>query len=171
MRRSVCGWYPETVVYLPLARIPRCLSGHDDRHRGAVFWVGALCWNIASKNCQHVILGPLIVLRRWRDCSYTFILRRKSPFLTLSGIALTVAGVVIAVSRRKKRPSFRSRNAISLAKIIRTPKGYSLALKRCILNTTYIIANEVTALWLIAGSTTGELALSIPRASALAAVR
>ncbi len=60
-----------------------------------------------------VILGPLIVFETLAGLLYTFILRQEiPPFLTLSGIALLVAGVVIAVrAKPEKRPSFRSRNA------------------------------------------------------------
>ncbi|EKO4772169.1 DMT family transporter [Salmonella enterica subsp. enterica serovar Montevideo] len=67
-------------------------------------WVGALCWNIASQKLPTVILGPLIVFETLAGLLYTFILRQEiPPFLTLSGIALLVAGVVIAVRAKPEK--------------------------------------------------------------------
>lgn len=61
-------------------------------------WVGALCWNVASQRLPTVILGPLIVFETLAGLLYTFLLRQQMPpLMTLSGIALLVIGVVIAV--------------------------------------------------------------------------
>lgn len=69
-------------------------------------WVGALCWNVASQRLPTVILGPLIVFETLAGLLYTFILREEMPpLLTLSGIALLVVGVVIAVRAKPEKPS------------------------------------------------------------------
>ncbi|HGY3715744.1 TPA: DMT family transporter [Citrobacter gillenii] len=69
-------------------------------------WVGALCWNIASQKLPTVILGPLIVFETLAGLLYTFILRHEMPpVLTISGIALLVIGVVVAVKAKPEKPS------------------------------------------------------------------
>lgn len=69
-------------------------------------WVGALCWNIASQKLPTVILGPLIVFETLAGLLYTFILRQEfPPLLTVSGIALLVIGVVIAVRSKPQKPA------------------------------------------------------------------
>ncbi|MBA7803246.1 DMT family transporter [Citrobacter freundii] len=69
-------------------------------------WVGALCWNIASQKLPTVILGPLIVFETLAGLLYTFILRQEIPSaLTISGIALLVIGVVVAVRAKPEKPS------------------------------------------------------------------
>ncbi len=73
----------------------------------AVFcsWVGALCWNIASQRLPTVIVGPLIVFETLAGLLYTFMLRQSvPPLLTLTGIALLVIGVVIAVRSKPQKP-------------------------------------------------------------------
>ncbi|WP_260862362.1 DMT family transporter [Citrobacter sp. Marseille-Q6884] len=68
-------------------------------------WVGALCWNIASQKLPTVILGPLIVFETLAGLLYTFMLRQEMPpMLTLSGIALLVVGVVVAVRAKPEKP-------------------------------------------------------------------
>ena len=69
-------------------------------------WVGALCWNVASQKLPTVILGPLIVFETLAGLVYTFILRQEFPtLLTVSGIALLIVGVVIAVRAKPQKPS------------------------------------------------------------------
>ncbi|WP_333497045.1 DMT family transporter [Kluyvera sp. CHPC 1.251] len=69
-------------------------------------WVGALCWNVASQRLPTVILGPLIVFETLAGLLYTFLLRQEMPpMLTLSGIALLVIGVVIAVRSKPQKPA------------------------------------------------------------------
>lgn len=69
-------------------------------------WVGALCWNVASQKLPTVILGPLIVFETLAGLLYTFMLRQAfPPLLTLSGIALLVIGVVIAVRSKPQKPA------------------------------------------------------------------
>ncbi|MES0233544.1 DMT family transporter [Citrobacter portucalensis] len=69
-------------------------------------WVGALCWNVASQKLPTVILGPLIVFETLAGLLYTFILRQECPpLLTVSGIALLMVGVVIAVRAKPQKPS------------------------------------------------------------------
>lgn len=68
-------------------------------------WVGALCWNVASQRLPTVILGPLIVFETLAGLLYTFLLRQQMPpLMTLSGIALLVVGVVIAVRAKPEKP-------------------------------------------------------------------
>ena len=67
--------------------------------------VGALCWNVASQRLPTVILGPLIVFETLAGLLYTFLLRQQMPpLMTLSGIALLVIGVVIAVRAKPEKP-------------------------------------------------------------------
>ncbi|MGK3362476.1 DMT family transporter [Citrobacter portucalensis] len=69
-------------------------------------WVGTLCWNVASQKLPTVILGPLIVFETLAGLLYTFILREEfPPLLTVSGIALLMVGVVIAVRAKPQKPS------------------------------------------------------------------
>ena len=69
-------------------------------------WVGALCWNVASQKLPTGILGPLIVFETLAGLVYTFILRQEfPPLLTVSGIALLIVGVVIAVRAKPQKPS------------------------------------------------------------------
>ena len=69
-------------------------------------WVGALCWNVASQKLPTVILDPLIVFETLAGLLYTFILRQEfPPLLTVSGIALLMVGVVIAVRAKPQKPS------------------------------------------------------------------
>ncbi|EQB0733090.1 DMT family transporter [Escherichia coli] len=68
-------------------------------------WVGALCWNVASQRLPTVILGPLIVFETLAGLLYTFLLSQQMPpLMTLSGIALLVIGVVIAVRAKPEKP-------------------------------------------------------------------
>lgn len=69
-------------------------------------WIGALCWNQASQRLPTVVLGPLIVFETLAGLLYTFLLRQAMPpLITLAGIALLVAGVVIAVRARPEKPT------------------------------------------------------------------
>ena len=50
-------------------------------------------------------LGPLIVFETLAGLLYTFLLRQQMPpLMTLSGIALLVIGVVIAVRAKPEKP-------------------------------------------------------------------
>lgn len=112
---AVCLWLS---IQKPLFTLP--FGPHPALFIGLMIAIAVLC----SPGGRAVLeyRQPKIANRYFRaaDCFetlagllYTFILRQEiPPFLTLSGIALLVAGVVIAVSETgKKRPSFRSRNA------------------------------------------------------------
>ncbi|MCT6967348.1 EamA/RhaT family transporter, partial [Salmonella enterica subsp. enterica serovar Oranienburg] len=58
-----------------------------------------------SQKLPTVILGPLIVFETLAGLLYTFMLRQDfPPLLTLSGIALLVTGVVIAVRSKPQKP-------------------------------------------------------------------
>lgn len=67
-------------------------------------------WRIVLERRQPklptVILGPLIVFETLAGLLYTFILREEfPPLLTVSGIALLMVGVVIAVRAKPQKPS------------------------------------------------------------------
>ncbi len=61
-------------------------------------WLGTLCWNAASQRLPTALAGQLIVFETLAALAYTFILRgAPPPWPTLAGIALLIAGVVLAV--------------------------------------------------------------------------
>ncbi|MFC3189237.1 DMT family transporter [Pseudocitrobacter faecalis] len=107
---AACGWLSTQREGFPLPFGPRPLVFITLMIAIAVLcsWVGALCWNIASQRLPTVILGPLIVFETLAGLLYTFILRQNvPPLLTLSGIALLVLGVVIAVRAKPVKPALR----------------------------------------------------------------
>ncbi|MBC7939043.1 MAG: DMT family transporter [Chitinophagaceae bacterium] len=64
-------------------------------------WLGTLCWNEASQRLPTTLAGQLIVFETLAALAYAFVLRGKPPeALTLTGIALLVAGVLTALRRR-----------------------------------------------------------------------
>ncbi|MEB4673649.1 DMT family transporter [Enterobacteriaceae bacterium G50] len=107
---AACGWLSMQPEGFPLPFGPRPIVFITLMIAIAVLcsWVGALCWNIASQRLPTVILGPLIVFETLAGLLYTFILRQSlPPLLTLSGIALLVLGVVIAVRAKPVKPALR----------------------------------------------------------------
>lgn len=61
-------------------------------------WLGTLCWNQASQRLPTSIAGQLIVFETLAALAYAFAVRGEwPPLLTAAGIALLVAGVVLAV--------------------------------------------------------------------------
>ena len=61
-------------------------------------WLGTLCWNEASQRLPTALAGQLIVFETLAALTYAFIWRGQWPeVITLSGIALLVAGVLWAV--------------------------------------------------------------------------
>ncbi|HDP0315423.1 TPA: DMT family transporter [Salmonella enterica subsp. enterica serovar Concord] len=103
---AVCLWLSiqKPLFTLPFGPHPALFIGLMIAIAVLCSWVGALCWNIASQKLPTVILGPLIVFETLAGLLYTFILRQEiPPFLTLSGIALLVAGVVIAVRAKPEK--------------------------------------------------------------------
>ncbi|WP_421355696.1 DMT family transporter [Pseudocitrobacter faecalis] len=107
---AACSWLSTQPEGFPLPFGPRPLVFITLMIAIAVLcsWVGALCWNIASQRLPTVILGPLIVFETLAGLLYTFILRQNvPPLLTLSGIALLVLGVVIAVRAKPVKPALR----------------------------------------------------------------
>lgn len=107
---AACGWLSMQPEGFPLPFGPRPIVFITLMIAIAVLcsWVGALCWNIASQRLPTVILGPLIVFETLAGLLYTFILRQSvPPILTLSGIALLVLGVVIAVRAKPVKPALR----------------------------------------------------------------
>jgi len=58
-------------------------------------WLGTLCWNAASQRLPTALAGQLIVFETLAALAYAFWLRGQWPEpLTLTGIALLVAGVI-----------------------------------------------------------------------------
>ncbi|MES0299086.1 DMT family transporter [Citrobacter sedlakii] len=104
---AACLWlYNQTPGFaLPFGPRPAVFIGLMVAIAVLCSWVGALCWNIASQRLPTVILGPLIVFETLAGLLYTFILRQDiPPLLTLSGIALLVVGVVLAVKAKPEKP-------------------------------------------------------------------
>ncbi|SQB25818.1 Inner membrane protein ytfF [Citrobacter koseri] len=102
MSRPASGWVSRCPAFLsPLAPGPDVFVALMVAIAVLCSWVGALCWNVASQKLPTVILGPLIVFETLAGLLYTFILRQEfPPLLTVSGIALLIVGVVIAVRAR-----------------------------------------------------------------------
>lgn len=64
-------------------------------------WLGTLCWNAASQRLPTALAGQLIVFETLAALGYAFALRGRAPGpLTLSGIALLIAGVAWATRIR-----------------------------------------------------------------------
>ncbi len=64
-------------------------------------WLGTLCWNAASQRLPTTLTGQLIVFETLSALAYAFALRGAMPdAATLAGIALLVAGVVLALRVR-----------------------------------------------------------------------
>ena len=61
-------------------------------------WLGTLCWNEASQRLPTALAGQLIVFETLAALGYAFALRGQWPApVTAVGIALLIAGVVLAV--------------------------------------------------------------------------
>jgi drug/metabolite transporter (DMT)-like permease len=61
-------------------------------------WLGTLCWNEASQRLPTALAGQLIVFETLAALGYAFALRGQWPApVTVVGIALLIAGVVLAV--------------------------------------------------------------------------
>jgi drug/metabolite transporter (DMT)-like permease len=68
-------------------------------------WLGTLCWNAASQRLPTTLAGQLIVFETLAALTYAFVLRGRAPdAITLAGIALLVAGVVMALRVRPEAP-------------------------------------------------------------------
>jgi len=64
-------------------------------------WLGTLCWNQASRRLPSAIAGQLIVFETLAALGYAYALRgTPPPALTLAGVGLLIAGVVVAVRIR-----------------------------------------------------------------------
>ncbi len=64
-------------------------------------WLGTLCWNAASQRLPTTLAGQLIVFETLAALAYAFVLRGRAPDAqALAGIALLVAGVVLALRVR-----------------------------------------------------------------------
>jgi drug/metabolite transporter (DMT)-like permease len=66
-------------------------------------WLGTLCWNEASQRLPTTLVGQLIVFETLSALAYAYALRGTwPPLLTLMGVALLVAGVMIALRMRPR---------------------------------------------------------------------
>jgi drug/metabolite transporter (DMT)-like permease len=64
-------------------------------------WLGTLCWNAASQRLPTTLAGQLIVFETLAALAYAFALRAQVPgWITLTGVALLVAGVAWALGGR-----------------------------------------------------------------------
>ena len=64
-------------------------------------WLGTLCWNEASQRLPTALVGQLIVFETLAALAYALLLRGTvPPLLTGMGLALLVAGVVMALRVR-----------------------------------------------------------------------
>ena len=67
-------------------------------------WLGTLCWNEASQRLPTSLAGQLIVFETLAALAYAFVLRGQMPGpVTLTGVALLVAGVMWALRVRPER--------------------------------------------------------------------
>lgn len=67
-------------------------------------WLGTLCWNEASQRLPTTLVGQLIVFETLAALAYAFVLRGTWPGpATAAGIALLVAGVLIALRARPQK--------------------------------------------------------------------
>jgi drug/metabolite transporter (DMT)-like permease len=61
-------------------------------------WLGTLCWNAGSQRLPTTLMGQLIVFETLAALAYAFAWRREVPgAMTLVGVALLVAGVMLAL--------------------------------------------------------------------------
>jgi len=68
-------------------------------------WLGTLCWNAASQRLPTAVVGQLIVFETLAALAYAFVLRREIPgVFTLLGVALLVAGVLLALRVKSVAP-------------------------------------------------------------------
>jgi drug/metabolite transporter (DMT)-like permease len=69
-------------------------------------WLGTLCWNEASRRLSTTVAGQLIVFETLAGLTYSFIQRHKIPeFQVVIGIALLIAGVILALRAKPKTSS------------------------------------------------------------------
>jgi drug/metabolite transporter (DMT)-like permease len=69
-------------------------------------WLGTLCWNQASQRLPTTLVGQLIVFETLAALAYAFAWRGRWPEpVTVLGIALLVAGVLLALRVRPRAPS------------------------------------------------------------------
>jgi drug/metabolite transporter (DMT)-like permease len=69
-------------------------------------WLGTLCWNAASQRLPTTLSGQLIVFETLAALAYALALRGEPPrALTGVGVALLVAGVVVALRGGAERPA------------------------------------------------------------------
>ncbi|WP_396434189.1 DMT family transporter [Limnohabitans sp.] len=81
-------WGPRPLVFVSLMLAIGLLAS----------WLGTLCWNAASQRLPTALAGQLIVFETLAALGYAFALRGHWPEpLTLLGIGLLVAGVVMGV--------------------------------------------------------------------------
>jgi drug/metabolite transporter (DMT)-like permease len=97
------AWTAATGSDVPMPLGPRPLEFIGLMFAIALFasWLGTLCWNAASQRLPTSLVGQLIVFETLAALAYAFLLRGAAPPpATALGIALLVAGVVLALRQR-----------------------------------------------------------------------
>ncbi len=91
-------WFSEAAFPMPLGPRPLAFTGLMMAIGLFASWLGTLCWNAASQRLPTALAGQLIVFETLAALAYAFMLRGQWPApLTLTGIALLMAGVIAGV--------------------------------------------------------------------------
>ena len=97
------AWYSQrsaSSFVLPLGPQPVLFVGLMLTMGLLTSWLATVCWNAASRRLPASTVAQLIVFETLFALTYAFALRGQWPEpLTLAGIVLLVAGVVIALRR------------------------------------------------------------------------
>lgn len=100
---ALLAWYhgSGTGVQAPAGPRPAFFIGWMVLIGFAASWLGTLCWNEASQRLPSVLVGQLIVFETLAALAYTYLWRGEWPEpLTLFGIVMLVAGVLVALRQR-----------------------------------------------------------------------
>lgn len=93
--------FTESAFPMPLGPRPEIFIGLMLMAGLLASWLGTLCWNEASRRVTAAVMGQLIVFETLAALLYAFLLRGEGPgWLSATGIALLLAGVMIAVRIR-----------------------------------------------------------------------
>ena len=103
------GWnagFGDAALAMPLGPQPALFVGLMLGLGLLASWLGTLCWNEASQRLPPALSGQLIVFETLAALAYAFIWRGQAPHpATLLGVALLIAGVVLAL---RTRPTTRT---------------------------------------------------------------
>ena len=91
-------WSADATFVMPLGPRPLPFIGLMLAIGLFASWLGTLCWNEASQRLPTSLVGQLIVFETLAALAYAFVLAGRWPSAwTLSGIALLIAGVILAL--------------------------------------------------------------------------